>query len=181
MTSEAQILKCCREIVAAEGLSALNMRHVAEKCGVALGSLYHYFPSKDDMITATVESVWQDIFRMDEKFPAGLSFPAYVQRLFECARTGAGAYPNFSMAHSMGFASAAKDRGRRTMERCFSEIRAGMLRALQGDKKVRPDAFSPGFTQEAFVGFVFSAFLSSFVQEQEDCRTLAEIIRRALY
>ena len=43
----------------AEGLDSLNMRSVARACQVALGSLYNYFPSKDDLLLATVESVWR--------------------------------------------------------------------------------------------------------------------------
>ena len=68
ITSEEEILATCRQIVSKESLKALNMRHVADIQGVALGSLYHYFPSKEAMITAVVESVWLDIFQLNEKY-----------------------------------------------------------------------------------------------------------------
>lgn len=47
-----------------KGLSAINMRTVASACGVAVGSIYKYFPSKTDLIYATVADVWKDIFHM---------------------------------------------------------------------------------------------------------------------
>ena len=62
ITSQKAILDTCRNMVTTQGLSAINMRSVAKACGVAVGSLYNYFPSKDDLLQATVCSVWMDIF-----------------------------------------------------------------------------------------------------------------------
>ena len=52
-------MQVCRRIAAQEGLSALSMRTVARACGVALGTLYHYYADKDALLIATVESIWQ--------------------------------------------------------------------------------------------------------------------------
>lgn len=69
VTSQEAILDTCRKMVTTEGLSAINMRSVAKACGVAVGSLYNYFPSKGSLMQATVRSVWMHdifgIFRMD--------------------------------------------------------------------------------------------------------------------
>ena len=62
ITSQKAILDTCRSLVMTQGLSAINMRSVAKACGVAVGSLYNYFSSKDDLLQATVRSVWTDIF-----------------------------------------------------------------------------------------------------------------------
>jgi AcrR family transcriptional regulator len=82
ITSEEEILETCRLIVSKEGMNALNMRHVAEMQGIALGSLYHYFPSKDvNDVTSAVESVWLDIFafkREDHPHAAAASV-SYVE------------------------------------------------------------------------------------------------------
>ena len=40
------------------------MRTVASECGIALGSLYNYFSSKSELLSATIEAVWKDIFQM---------------------------------------------------------------------------------------------------------------------
>ena len=65
VTSREEILAVCREIVAEEGLSSVNMRLVASRCNIALGSVYNYFPSKSELLLATIESVWMDIFHMN--------------------------------------------------------------------------------------------------------------------
>ena len=44
------------------------MRTVASECGIALGSLYNYFSSKSELLSATIEAVWKDIFQMGKNF-----------------------------------------------------------------------------------------------------------------
>ncbi len=65
VTSKQEILEACRAIVAELGVHALNMRNVAKRCDVAVGSLYNYFSSKDDLMTQVVESIWEEIVFRD--------------------------------------------------------------------------------------------------------------------
>ena len=62
VTSKEDILKASREIASKDGLQSINMRNVAKHCGVAVGSIYNYFPSKADLIIATVEDIWKSFF-----------------------------------------------------------------------------------------------------------------------
>ena len=61
-TSRPAILAAARELVRRQGWDALTIRSLASACGVSVGTVYHYFDSKDDLTAATVESVWQEIF-----------------------------------------------------------------------------------------------------------------------
>ena len=64
ITSREAILAASRKIATEQGLQAINIRAVAQNCGVAVGSVYYYFPSKADLVAATVEDVWKSIFHM---------------------------------------------------------------------------------------------------------------------
>ena len=59
ITSKESILKVSRELIANQGWAAINIRTVAAANGVSVGSIYNYFDSKSDLVSATVESVWQ--------------------------------------------------------------------------------------------------------------------------
>ena len=54
ITSKEAIMQVCRRIVAEKGMNALNMRLVADQCGIALGTLYNYFADKDALVLAAV-------------------------------------------------------------------------------------------------------------------------------
>ena len=66
VTSRQDILEACRQLVRTDGWDAVNIRTVAAACGVAVGSIYNYFGSKAELVSATVESVWCDIFHTPE-------------------------------------------------------------------------------------------------------------------
>lgn len=163
------------------GLEALNMRSVADRCSIALGSLYNYFASKRELTLAAIESVWHDIFRAAHPDKDSMSFPDTVQWFFTRVQAGMVEYPNFFTAHSLGFASTDKGLARKSMERCFSHMEAGLLEALRYDTSVRPDAFSGTFTDTAFVHFVFTGILSLLMQTNASCEIMLEVIRRTIY
>jgi len=181
VTSKEAILSVCRRLVAEKGIPALNMRAVAGECHVALGSLYNYFPCKEDMIIAAVESVWQDIFRMERPRKADLAFPEYVGGIFEQVLRGTVEYPNFFDAHSLGFAGEGKTKAHDTMQRYFSRMKREMTEALERDAAVKSGAFSPAFTKADLVDFVLTNLQALLLLKACDCRTLKEMIRRAIY
>ena len=180
VTSKEAIMKTCRDMVSERGLSALDMRSVAKACHVALGSLYNSCPSKDALVTATIESVWQDIFHMEqccEQKP----FPEYVRWIFDSVRQGTREYPHFFTAHSISVASSAKEQARKTMEQYFSHMKAGMAQSLRADPAVRRDAFSASFSESDLIDFVLSNLLTLLARQEDDCEVLLEVIRRVLY
>ena len=162
-------------------MPAVNMRSVAGRCNVALGSLYNYFPSKDALILATIESVWQDIFHMENTCETASSFPEYVDWIFQSVRRGTEEYPNFFTAHSLSIAGSGKSKAKNTMEHYFSHMKEGMAVALDQDASVRNDAFSASFSKSDFMDFILDNLLSCLMQRKSDCQMLLEIIRRAIY
>ena len=181
VTSKEAILNACRTIVSEQGLAALNMRAVAQRCGIALGSLYNYFSSKEELMTAAIENVWQDIFHMEHTCQRQLPFPDYVRWIFESVGKGTVLYPNFFTAHSLMLASNSKSKAREMMDRYFSHIKKGMLESLCSDPAIRKDAFSDNFRPEAFIDFILKSLVALLLQQQPDCNILIEIIRRTVY
>lgn len=65
---EARILAEAKRLADTEGYSAVTIRAVAAGSGMGVGTVYNYFPSKDDVLAALVLSEWQkcvEIFQHD--------------------------------------------------------------------------------------------------------------------
>lgn len=181
VTSREAILAGAVSLAAEQGLGALNMRAVAARCGVAVGSVYNYFPSKAALTAAAVGQVWQSIFHDAAPCSVPDSFCEAVSRLFEAARRGSEQWPSFFSLHAVGFSGDEKAEGRAEMERAFAHMKAGLAAALDADAAVRPDAFGPEFSPEAFVDYVFASLLMLLTRGERSCGVLLELIRRALY
>ena len=181
-TSKDEIMKVCLRIAANDGLKSLNMRSVSDGCHVALGTLYNYFGSKDELLIETIGSVWNDIFSGgDKKSRVPDSFPGYIDHLFDCIGRGASKYPNFFSSHSVSIALSDRDEAKSAMEQYFSHIRAGMVNAIHHDKSVRKDAFTRSFTEADFLDLVLDNILFMMMQQRDDHDALIEMIRRTIY
>jgi AcrR family transcriptional regulator len=181
LTSRKAILSAGKEIIVQSGMQGLNMRDVAHKCGVSVGSVYNYFPSKSDLIIATIESVWAEIMHDSKGCVSRHNFAESVLSLFNKVQKGCEKYPSFFSVHSISVANLDKDKGREVMNRYFAHIKNGLLESLHRDQGVRKNAFSKQFTESDFVDFVFSNIITLLTKEAKSCDFLLEIVKRTIY
>ncbi len=181
VTSQEAILNTCCRLVMTEGLAAINMRTVAQACGVAVGSLYNYFPSKGALMQATIRSVWMDIFAVSGKSVSHTGFLEYLEWMFTRMQWGHTKYPGFLALHAMSFTESGRAEGRREMEEYFAHLKGSLLYVLERDQKVRTDAFDETLSKEGLVDFAFSTMIWMFLQEKVSCEPFFEMVRRAIY
>lgn len=181
ITSESEILRVCRELVASDGIAAIQMRTVAKKCNVALGALYYYFPSKHALLLAVITSVWDDMFAMQTCVDTNKSFVDYVECCFAHLKAGMQKYPNFFTIHSLSFSSSNKKQAHAFMQRYLHDIKGKLSTALAHDKGVRKDSFNNNFSASHLIDFILVNMLCLLVQGEADCQTLLEVIRRSIY
>lgn len=151
ITSQESILCVGKEIVLQFGLQGLNIRDVARRCGVSVGSIYNYFPTKGDLIVATIGSIWKDIMHGYKVCEDQHSFVDSIQSLFFNIQKGSEKYHSFFSVHSMSVATIDKEKGRESMDTYFLHIKKGLLATLNADSGVKGDAFSPAFSKEDFI------------------------------
>ena len=56
---ESRILAEARKQIEASGYGALTIRSVAKECGVGIGTVYNYFPSKDALVASYMLQDWK--------------------------------------------------------------------------------------------------------------------------
>lgn len=54
------IVATAKEIVVKDGYRKLNMRQVAKECGIAVGTIYNYFPTKDELLSELMYGYWME-------------------------------------------------------------------------------------------------------------------------
>ena len=181
VTSKEEILKTSRELIRRQGWAAVSIRSVAAGCGVSVGSIYNYFDSKTDLIGATVESVWCEIFHRPEDDAVFQDVQACVAWIYQRMAYGCERYPGFFTLHSLGFLREDKTAGKQRMQQTWQHILAGLRSVLKQDVRIRPDAFTEQFTAEKFADVLFSQMLSALLRQDYDPSAVLEIVRRTLY
>lgn len=102
-TSKANILKTSRELIQQNGWAGVNIRSVAAACGVSVGCIYNYFASKTELLSATVESIWSDIFHHPEDEVVFQDTLSCVRWMYQQLEDGCQRYPGFFTHHALGF------------------------------------------------------------------------------
>lgn len=179
--SKEAILTASKEIVAQKGINAINMRDIASRCGVAVGSVYNYFPSKEDLIVATIASIWIEIMNEATVYEPGQSFCESVMSLYTCVKNENEKYPYFIGVHSGSLEKSKRSKARKAMNEYFGMIKAELLKSLCNDKNVNNAFFSEKCTKESFVDFVFSNIIALLIKQDSNCDTLLEIIKKTIY
>ena len=67
-TMRDTLLNSARDIADTEGIDAVNIRSIAKRAGIASGTVYNYFLSKDEILLALTEEYWkQTLLEMKTK------------------------------------------------------------------------------------------------------------------
>lgn len=181
IVSQEKILNAGKEIILEKGLQGLNIRGIAAKCSVSIGSIYNYFPTKSDLVISIIESVWKEImkgYQISEKYD---NFVDSINSLYLNMYDGSKKYSSFFISHSINVASLDKEKGRERRERLFAHIKEELLKVLSSDPGVKEDVFSSFFKKEDFIDFVFNNLITLSIEDANSCDFLLEVIRQILY
>jgi AcrR family transcriptional regulator len=65
-----EILRAAAELFGERGYDGVNLEDVAQRLDVTKGSLYYYFASKDELVTAAIETLGREWTERLERLPA---------------------------------------------------------------------------------------------------------------
>lgn len=180
-TSKENILQISRKLIQQNGWAGVNIRSVAAACGVSVGCIYNYFESKTDLLSATVESIWNDIFHHPEDEAVFQDTLSCVRWMYKQLEYGCQRYPGFFTHHALGFVQQDPADGKQQMQRAWQHILDALCTVLRNDTRIRADAFTAEFTVKKFAEMLFSLMLSALVRQDFDPSTVLEIVRRTVY
>ena len=181
-TSKEALLQTAKRIAMTEGLDRVSIRRTAAESGVAVGTVYHYYPAKADLILAVVEDFWRGTFHDNgPRLLEGDSFTGLCADLYETLRNSLRQFEGSFLRELSRLEAEEQAKGRR-MERQYQEhMRQGMLAVLARDPRVRPEVWGPDFTPEELVRFAFFHITARLRAGEEDCAFLLQVLERLLY
>ena len=132
----ADILAAARAVLAAEGYAGLSMRSVANRLGLALSTVQHYYPSRDALVEAVLSSVMdtyqgvidQTMAEMASAPPAE-RFVAVMMRILDDMR-GTDVRALLGEVHALAGRSPMAERVQATMQRRARRTVYGLIKGM---------------------------------------------------
>lgn len=177
-TSKEEILKTSCKLIKKQKDCSINIRDVAKECNISIGSIYHYFDSKDDLVIATIEEIWSEIFNFKDFNSKNIL--DCIDYLFQRLSYADKKYPNFLNFHSLSLMKNKKMKGKVAMEKNWKHIIESLNEIIKNDKDVKNN-FLDKITFQNISETIFSLMLSALIKKDYDCFVLKEIVKKILY
>lgn len=83
LDAQDNIILAAKEILKKNGYNALSVRSVANKCNIAVGTIYNYFQNKNQLVAAAILQDWNKaLLEIDEAIIPATDFPEGMCRIY---------------------------------------------------------------------------------------------------
>ena len=168
-------------IASRDGISALSVRKVAAACGIAVGSVYGYFPSKADLTAAVLTRFFEE--NLSDELCAvrpGERFTSYVRRFREALSSARADMSVDWFAEMRRLPSSEQEALVAVRAPMLAHIERGLARVLDADEAVDRSRLVGPMKAEALCRYVLRAVFTSLT-EGDECETLFALLDAALY
>jgi AcrR family transcriptional regulator len=169
VTSQEKILEQAMEIAKREGVDKLSVRKLSSACGIAIGSVYNYFPNKDALVTAMADAFWSGIFKDQKKlYRSGMGFTSFLEQYYSFLYVKMAPYDG-SWVEEMDGKIPKKE-----------AIRL-LRQALLEDTRVNASIWNMEFHPESFCEYVFTNLMALLQSGEGNPRFFIFLLENLLY
>lgn len=168
-------------IAESQGLSTLSVRKLAAACNVSAGSVYTYFPSKGELVSAIIERFFQQAFCADYCKPAHReNFVAFLRRLAASIDETLAAFRADWIAEIENLPADERRIAHEHEAKVMEHIEEGLVQVLLDDPDIVVTLPQTGpLAPQALCRFVFSSLISTHAHDDDE--TLFALLQHALY
>ena len=168
-------------IAAREGISALSVRKLAAACGIAVGSVYMYFPTKADLTAAVFarffgQALFEECCRVDGRE----SFTDYVRKLRDALSAALAQMDVDWFAEMRRLPRSEHEALEAARGPMLAHMEQGLQHVLDADPAVGRSKLVGALSPQKLCSFVLGAIFNSLM-EGSDCEPLFALLDTSLY
>lgn len=176
-TLQESLLGIAREMANTNGPDSINIREIAKKAGIATGTVYNYFQSKDDILLALTEEYWKNTLLEMRKAITAESFYVQLNEIYE--------FLSHKIDHSAGLLMSSLGRvelvARERMKSMQQVLGRALIVRMEQDPGIRKDIWNDTFTKEKYAGFIIMNMMLLLQTRSSSISFFIEIVKKTLY
>lgn len=187
-----EIVEAAYERARSQGLASLSVRAVAGDCGVAVGTLYNYFPDKSSLVTEVIERFWENVafgglgapgsIPQDVCFAyrEGENLVGFCRRVADTLADAVMEFQDGWLAEISTLDGRTKARGLKAERACFAHIEANLEQAIEHDHAVNAELLAQ-VGAAPLARFIWRGIYESLRAGDRSCSVLFALLEHALY
>lgn len=175
------ILCSAKEIALEQGITKINIRAVAKKSGIAIGSVYNYYPKKDDLLVAVVEDFWSEALeKVDFKNIGDKNFYEKIQEIYDNLYEYFHNFKENWLEQLSLLNEQEKKLGRKKENEYFAKICTMIISLMDSDENISNKVWEGGITKEKTAEFIFDNMVLMFKKDESDSEFFIAILKKIM-
>ena len=168
VTTREAILEHALAIAKREGLAQVSIRKLAKECGIAVGSMYNYYPDKQTLINAVSQDFWSTLIKdQDRLYREGMGFTFFLDQYYMFLYAKLSDYDR----------SWLKEMDQGTKNQTVLLFKS----VLDNDDRVNQSIWNMELNQDIFCNYVLTNIIALLRAGENDCRFFVFLLEHLLY
>lgn len=176
-TLRRTLLVHARNLADTEGIDAINMRTIAQKAGIATGTVYNYFSNKEEILLALTEEYWKQTLQHMDTVISADSFTSQLEEIFYFLLGRVEDSEGKFMNHLGSLETAGQER----MASIQMYLEKTLIQRMEHDEKIDKRIWDDAFTKEQYARFVMANIMTLLKTGSNDFPFFISIVKRTLY
>ncbi|AQS53241.1 hypothetical protein BW727_100848 [Jeotgalibaca dankookensis] len=175
------ILSQAKKIAVSDGISKINIRTVAKNSGIAIGTVYNYFPSKGDLLISVVTEFWDEAFADLEGITSTSSnFFDNLENIYRVLDNYLHHFKENWLNQLVLLKADEKVMARKKEEEYFQKVHDKLILLIDRDPDLQDYPWSEVISKEKMAEFIFDHMLIILKKEKGDLTFFIALLKQIL-
>lgn len=175
------ILSQAKKIAVSDGISKINIRTVAKNSGIAIGTVYNYFPSKGDLLISVVTEFWDEAFTDLEGITSTSSnFFDNLEKIYRVLDDYLHHFKENWLNQLALLKADEKVMARKKEEEYFQKVHDKLILLIDRDPDLQDYPWSEVISKEKMAEFIFDYMLIILKKEKGDLTFFIALLKQIL-
>lgn len=172
------ILSKAKEIAMNEGIIKINIRTVAKNSGIAIGTVYNYFPSRGALLIAVIEDFWEGALKnIDWRCLADNNFYDNLEKIYSVLHDYLHNFKENWLEQLALLKTQEKLIGRQKEDEYFQKMYSKIILLIDMDNNLQQYQWSQTISKENMAEFIFENMLIMLKKEKGDIKFFIELLK----
>ena len=175
------ILSSAKQIALEQGITKINIRLVAQKSDISIGTVYNYYPTKADLLVAVIEDFWSEAFeKINFKTLEGKNFYDRIQEVYDNLYTYLNTFKDNWLEQISLLNAREKKLGRKKEEEYFAKICTIIISFMDSDESISDKVWGDCISKEKTAEFIFDNMLLMLKKDESNLEFFIAILKKIM-